>query len=96
MVVDQYWYMSRPFPRYLWWLTGLIVDNDFHRSGAIFRLFDNLEVKNIDETLEVADYMKGLTINGDAKVNGETNGVVTNGKINGVHANGETNGVIAN
>lgn len=44
-----------------------LVDNDFHRSGAIFRLFDNLEVKNIDETLEISEHLKDLAINGDAK-----------------------------
>jgi hypothetical protein len=44
-----------------------LVDNDFHRSGAIFRLFDNLEVKNIDETLEISEHLKDLTINGDSK-----------------------------
>ncbi|CCX32765.1 methylenetetrahydrofolate reductase-domain-containing protein [Pyronema domesticum] len=49
-----------------WYLVN-IVDNDFHRSGAIFRLFDNLEVKNIDETLEISEHLKDLAINGDAK-----------------------------
>lgn len=46
-----------------WWLIN-IVDNDFHRSGEIFRLFDNLEVKDIDETIEVSESFKGLSVNG--------------------------------
>lgn len=55
------------------------MDNDFHRAGQIFRLFDNLEVKDLDQTLEVADHMKGLALNGDSlsssTANGMTNGV---------------------
>jgi hypothetical protein len=53
------------------------VDNDFHREGKIFELFDNLEVKNLDETLEIPERIKEL--NGTA----ETNGVAINGTTNG-------------
>lgn len=62
--------------------TKISVDNDFHRAGQIFRLFDDLEVKDLDQTLQVADHMKGLTRNGDsslsATVNGTTNGAAAN------------------
>jgi hypothetical protein len=68
---------------------GCAVDNDFHREGKIFELFDNLEVKNLDESLEITEPMKDLSLNGS---NG--NGVPNiNGVVNG---NGASNGAAVN
>jgi len=66
-----------------WWLIN-IVDNDFHRSGAIFKLFENLEVKTLHETLDLSEHLKALGmgghadgVNGSLTVNG--NGMIVNG-----------------
>jgi methylenetetrahydrofolate reductase (NADPH) len=47
-----------------WYLVN-IVDNDFHRSNAVFELFNGLEIKDLN--VEVAG--KPLT-NGHAEPNG--------------------------
>ncbi|KAJ5519920.1 Methylenetetrahydrofolate reductase [Penicillium fimorum] len=51
-----------------WYLVN-IVDNDFHRSNALFELFDGLEIKELNAEVEVEVAEKPLT-NGHTEQNG--------------------------
>lgn len=53
------------------------VDNDFHESHNIFKLFDDLVVPGLDEVHEAAD-----AVNGSGSANGHTNGHAGNGLPN--------------
>ncbi len=47
------------------------VHNDFHSTNGIFRLFDGLEVKNMDDPAAVTEPItNGIHVNGKAELNG--------------------------
>jgi methylenetetrahydrofolate reductase (NADPH) len=58
-----------------------IVHNDFHSTHGIFRLFDGLEVKNMDDPAAVTKpVINGVHANGMGELNGsfKTNETVFN------------------
>ncbi|KAL7270884.1 methylenetetrahydrofolate reductase (NAD(P)H) met13 [Rhizina undulata] len=61
-----------------WYLVN-IVDNDFHETHRLFKLFDGLQVENLDESFSAdADLVQNL------KPNGEANGTLNDtSKTNG-------------
>jgi hypothetical protein len=65
----------------------VIVDNDFHATDGIFKLFEGLEVPNLDKAEEVNGEVLEMT-NGESHK--ETSGTPQNG-TNGV-AHKEPNG----
>ena len=49
----------------------MLVHNDFHSTHGIFRLFDGLEVKNMDDPSAVTEsVINGISANGKPKLNG--------------------------
>ncbi len=54
------------------------MNNDFHQTHNIFSLFDGLEVRGIDETLEVGKQTNGTNGIADPPAN----------QVNGTHLNG--------
>ncbi|KAI9884350.1 MAG: hypothetical protein M1823_003867 [Watsoniomyces obsoletus] len=77
------------------WFLVNIVDNDFHRSHDIFRLFDQLEVVELDEEGYAKSQVDGVAKSRPA-INGVSNGTKEiNGTPNGHHemnGDGNTNG----
>ena len=63
------------------------VDNDFHQTHEIFKVFEGLEVPGLDVAVELE--MNGIATNGAATNGAATNGIKTNGiKTNGATPNG--------
>lgn len=51
-----------------------LVDNDFHRNDAVFDLFDNLEIKDLNVEVPGKPESNGTTAtNGTAQQNGALN-----------------------
>lgn len=51
------------------------MDNDFHTSQGIYSLFEDLEVPNLDTSVE--NFSTKPTLNGDGKELKEVNGILT-------------------
>lgn len=62
-----------------------LVNNDFHQQNTIFKLFEGLEVKNMEETLRASGTIpaKEADTTSEPKTNGAFHDTLSNG-VNGI------------